>query len=499
MTTYVIKTDVSGGSGPRGITHWNARLFSTYERASEVRVAYSDDNGVSWTEEQGSANVDYTVSGDPVIAIDSSGNLHLVYTGVAGGNERIVYRKRDSDGTWNTEEQVDDGLVRQLKPALCLDSSDNLHVVWQRGAAPSSTAIRYRKKTGASWDTFQTIYTGDDQYEPEIAIDLSDNLYAVWGGSGFGTNSTKLQIIWSGKVNGATSWGGSAALTDVNRNQESPSLCIDTSDNVYVVWQGSGYSGGGATTNRNQILVIKYNGSSWGSVVQLTNYNGSGSNYHAFGPSIGLDQKNNLYAAWYRSVIGVVDHTDTRYRISTDSASSWGSTLVIATGAASEKNIEPTNMSGLYPRSTGVSGVSKGLPLAGMYTVWYRDIATNEFKIHLTSDALLGALVGYIWVEGTKLHYGDASGAERAFESTDTTNNGTAGHLFVEGTYLHYLDENGDERRQQGYKLGATGQTASQIWIEGQNFHYIDNNGDERYLPIQGGMDAPVLDQVVFG
>jgi len=89
---------------------------------------------------------------------------------------------------------------------------------------------------------------------------------------------------------------------------------------------------------------------------------------------------------------------------------------------------------------------------------------------------------GYIWVELTKLHYIDASSAERAFEGTDTGNNGTAGYLWVEGTYLHYIDSNGDERRQEGTKEGATGKTSGQLWIEGTKLRYIDSSGDERYI-----------------
>ncbi|KKL54317.1 hypothetical protein LCGC14_2266630, partial [marine sediment metagenome] len=390
MATHIVKSGVSGNSGPRGITRGLAtRLFTVYARASQVRVAYSDDNGVTWTEEQASKGDVYTGADDPVIAIDSSGNLHLVYTGELTGNNRIVYRKRDSDGTWNDEELVDDGGVSQVNPALCLDGSDNVHVVWQVFSAPGSVAIRYRKKTGASWGTFMTIITRDDQYEPEIAIDLLGNLWAVWSGKGFGTNSTKQQIIYNSMVNGGTSWGTSFALTDKSDDQEAPSLCIDSEDNAYIVWYGGGYTGSGATANRNQILVSKYNaiaGSWQSSPDQLTSYNDGASNYFAFDPSIGLDQGDNLYVAWYRSVIGTVNDTDVHYRKSTDNAATWGSTFVIATGAENDKHIEPTNMSSLYPR---IAQVSYGLPITGMYTVWYRDTGTDEFKIHLTSDAAL--------------------------------------------------------------------------------------------------------------
>lgn len=89
---------------------------------------------------------------------------------------------------------------------------------------------------------------------------------------------------------------------------------------------------------------------------------------------------------------------------------------------------------------------------------------------------------GHIWIEGTKLHYIDAPGYERAFEGATTGITGTAGHLWVEGTYLHYIDQNGDERRQEGTAEGATGVTSGQLWIEATKLRYIDASGNERYV-----------------
>jgi len=88
---------------------------------------------------------------------------------------------------------------------------------------------------------------------------------------------------------------------------------------------------------------------------------------------------------------------------------------------------------------------------------------------------------GYIWVEGTQLHWLDYGGNERSYEGTDTGTNSTVSYFWVEGTYLHYTDSNGDERRKEGTAEGATGVTAG-FWIEGTDLHYIDANGDERYI-----------------
>ena len=108
------------------------------------------------------------------------------------------------------------------------------------------------------------------------------------------------------------------------------------------------------------------------------------------------------------------------------------------------------------------------------------------------------APAGFIWTDQRELYFADENNIKRSLTGTDTGTNATAGFLSVEGTYCHYIDENGDERRQQGTKLGATGQTVGFMWIEGSNLHYIDNNGDERYLPVGAGMNASILNKVLL-
>lgn len=96
-------------------------------------------------------------------------------------------------------------------------------------------------------------------------------------------------------------------------------------------------------------------------------------------------------------------------------------------------------------------------------------------------DELLPELLepGFIWVEGTKLHYIDANGVERAEEGTVTGDTGDAGFLWMEGNNLHYIDESGAERYIAGTDTGAD-HTAGYLWIEGQYLHFNSENGDER-------------------
>jgi len=68
-------------------------------------------------------------------------------------------------------------------PAIAIDSSSNLHVVW-RDDTPGNWEIYYKKGTdgGATWTTSErlTVTSGESWDEPAIAIDSSGNLHIVW-------------------------------------------------------------------------------------------------------------------------------------------------------------------------------------------------------------------------------------------------------------------------------------------------------------------------------
>jgi len=88
--------------------------------------------------------------------------------------------------------------------------------------------------------------------------------------------------------------------------------------------------------------------------------------------------------------------------------------------------------------------------------------------------------------EEFKFRYIDADGIKRAVQSTKTGDIGNSGYLWVEGTYLHYIDANGDVWRFEGTLTGLTGKIPSQIsintksGIDGTKLCYIDDTGAER-------------------
>lgn len=90
-------------------------------------------------------------------------------------------------------------------------------------------------------------------------------------------------------------------------------------------------------------------------------------------------------------------------------------------------------------------------------------------------------VAGYLWVEGTAVHYTDASGNERADTGTTTGATGTAGFFWIEGDSLHYIDASGDERYLPFEHIGTAPTVSGYIWIEGNLIHYsAQTDADEK-------------------
>lgn len=142
-----------------------------------VQVAQADWTSVkriTWTSGESSW---------PAIAVDSSDNLHVVWYDDTPGEEDIYY-KRSTDGgdTWTASQRLTWNKPDSVSPAIAVDSLDYLHVVWSEGPS-GECEIHYKrsKDGGATWMATQRLsWNMGNSQSPSIAVDSSDNLHVVW-------------------------------------------------------------------------------------------------------------------------------------------------------------------------------------------------------------------------------------------------------------------------------------------------------------------------------
>ncbi|RLJ05337.1 MAG: hypothetical protein DRP18_03320, partial [Candidatus Aenigmatarchaeota archaeon] len=195
-------------------------------------------------------------------------------------------------------------LATKSDRGLARTSNGYLHAVYVREVDGYDRPC-YARSTdnGNTWTEEYVFSANTNGYSPSIGVDSENNLHVVWD-----DDSGLMYAKYSG-----TAWTEPIKLADVIEDIDNPALAIDGNDNIHVVWND--YNG---TSNYYQIRYIKYNGSSWSSVMNLTN-----SNYNSVDPSIAIDYNNHIHVVWSEEDSSNISQI--YYRRSTTSGESWGS------------------------------------------------------------------------------------------------------------------------------------------------------------------------------
>ncbi len=226
---------------------------SKYANATVISDGFS---GVYW-------NDDY--SGEPSIAIDNGGTVHVVWCdgtdGPWGTDYEIMYANYSSSGGWSNATVISDGFGGIYWndgysdwPSIAIDIMGTIHVVWCDGTDGSwgyDEEIMYvNYSSSAGWsnvtvisDGFGGIYWNDGPSEfPSIAIDNDGNVHVVWYDGTNGLWGYDREIMYV-NYSSSAGWSNVTVISDGfggiywnDGPSEYPQIAIDNDGNVHVVW-----------------------------------------------------------------------------------------------------------------------------------------------------------------------------------------------------------------------------------------------------------------------
>jgi len=274
----------------------------------EIYYKKSTNGGSSWTANRRltwNSGVSYWAD----IAVDSSDYLHLVWADRTPGEFNIFYRKSmDGGATWTASRKLSWNLGGGVGPAVAVDASDNLYVVWYN-YIDLNDEIFFKKSTdgGVTWTPSRRLtWNSGGSDVPTIAVDPSGYLHVAW------EDSTPLnkEIFYKKSTDGGVTWAANKRLTWNLGNSATATITADLSGNLHVVWYDD-------TPGDYEIYYIK---SADGGAAWTTSERLSWTSDNSYRPAMAIGSSKNLHVVWYDDTPG---NREIYYTKSTDGGATW--------------------------------------------------------------------------------------------------------------------------------------------------------------------------------
>jgi hypothetical protein len=252
------------------------------------------------------------VSQDPDVAVDSSGNIHVVWHDNTPGNYEIYYKKStDGGATWTAATRLTWNSGNSVCPAIVVGSSGKVHVVWCDDT-PGNYDIYYKKSTdgGTTWLPSQRLtWSSGDSYNPDICVDPNGWVHVVYHDNTSGNNEIYYLKNYEGH-GGGTNWLASKRLTWNLGDSSFPVVAADSFGQIHLVWND----------DKSGNLEIYYKssidgGSNWMTTRRLTWTSGA-----SLRPSIAITPPYLIHVAWHDGTPG---NYEIYYLKSVDGGLNW--------------------------------------------------------------------------------------------------------------------------------------------------------------------------------
>ncbi len=265
-------------------TPGNEEIF--YNKSTDGGATWATNKRLTWT--SGS-------SGYPAIAIDLAGDLHVVFHDDTSGSGELYHRKStDGGATWATSRRLTWTEGDSWNPAIAIDSLGGLHVVWEEEFTTPFEEIAYKKSTdgGATWTTSRRLtWAEGGSWNPAVTVDSSGILQVVWSDE----TSGNTEVYYKKSTDGGLTWAAAKRLTWNSGYSWWPTICVYPAGTLHVVWEDS-------SPGNHEVYYRKSTdgGTTWASSQRLTWTSGSSS-----WPTSAVDTSGNLHVVWSDTTPGV--------------------------------------------------------------------------------------------------------------------------------------------------------------------------------------------------
>ncbi len=333
----------------------------TLKTSSWNNVTVISDDWTKWNNDE---------SNDPKIAIDSKGNLHVVWEdktdGAWGSDTEVMYANYTSANGWSNAIVISDDWTNwnngnSGEPSIAIDSQDNIHVVW------SDQTDGIWKQGSNDWEIMYANYTSDDgwsnatvisdgykgyywnddfSFNSDITTDNQDNVHVVWTDATVGEwgSGSDYEVMYVNHI-AEVGWVNATVISDGfegfywnDGECDLAKIAVDSKGNLHVVWMDRSNGIWKQGSNDWEIMYVKYIPYvGWTNVTVISDgYEGFYWNDdQSWEPDIAIDNQDTIHVVWRDDTAGPwkanADDSEIMY-VNYTTVSSWSNTTVISDG-----------------------------------------------------------------------------------------------------------------------------------------------------------------------
>ncbi|MDH5186755.1 MAG: hypothetical protein OEW70_06790, partial [candidate division WOR-3 bacterium] len=341
------------------VWHTTSPSYSIWYKRFNPGTGWSNDTIIS-------SDVPYTYNRYPSIALDSTGNIHVVWA--SGTTTTVIYYvyykmcvpSGTGNDAWAPSVMLSNALTTSVKytPDVAATPNGNIHAVWnERSATPNSYYAAYREMIGGVWQAQINLDSSAtstyQKYYVNVAGSRDNNVHITW--YSYDPLNTYYQIQYMARIGGV--WGTRENVTTgLTANQYYPSIaCNNITNEPHILWRATNPDVWYKICHTYRHLGV------WQTVDTLVDIGVARDLYE---PQICYGPRGKMHAVWR----GYTNASPSYYQIGyaeRDSAGTWGAAqqLTVSLNHKYEPSIMVNDSDHAYV-------VWRGYP-SSQYDLWY--------------------------------------------------------------------------------------------------------------------------------
>lgn len=228
------------------------------------------------------------------IAVDSHGNIDVVWTDNSSGYYVLLFSRSTNGGTtFSSPVNISDNSGSTVQsPRLATDPAGNIYVAWENWVSSTSSSGEFSRSTnGVTFSVPVVISGGAASSSPDLAIDAAGAIDVAWSDNSAGYSS----VFFRRSTDKGNTFSTPANVSNNPSGAGGPYMSLDPAGNIYLTWTGNGTFNGQATSFVYFSRAFE-GGATFSAPTQVSSYEGP---FATVGEAkVAATSATNIYVVW---------------------------------------------------------------------------------------------------------------------------------------------------------------------------------------------------------